>query len=44
MIGPTRRGVSIDVLAREALGCALDYDGWFIREVEGLATSIPDRS
>ena len=34
----TRRGVSVDVLAREALERAVDYDDWFIREVEtGLA-------
>lgn len=34
----SRRGVSVDVLAREALERAVDYDDWFIREVEtGLA-------
>ncbi len=34
----TRRGVSVEVLAREALERAVDYDDWFIREVEtGLA-------
>jgi len=34
----TRRGVSVEVLARETLERALDYDDWFIREVEtGLA-------
>ncbi|MDE3154285.1 MAG: hypothetical protein KGN76_04245 [Acidobacteriota bacterium] len=33
-----RRGVSIEVLAREALERAVDYDDWFIHEVEtGLA-------
>ena len=34
----SRRGVSVDVLAREALERAVDYDDWFIGEVEtGLA-------
>jgi predicted transcriptional regulator len=34
----SRRGVSVDVLAREALERAVEYDDWFIREVEtGLA-------
>jgi predicted transcriptional regulator len=34
----SRRGVSIEVLAREALERAVDYDDWFIGEVEtGLA-------
>ncbi len=34
----TRRGVSVEVLAREAIERAVDYDDWFIREVEtGLA-------
>ena len=33
-----RRGGSVEVLAREALERAVDYDDWFIREVEaGLA-------
>lgn len=33
-----RRGVSVEVLAREALERAGDYDDWFIHEVEtGLA-------
>ena len=33
-----RRGVSVEALAREALERAVDYDEWFIREVEaGLA-------
>ena len=33
-----RRGVSADVLIREAIERAVDYDDWFIREVEkGLA-------
>jgi predicted transcriptional regulator len=29
-----RRGVSADVLIREAIDRAVDYDGWFMREVE----------
>jgi predicted transcriptional regulator len=29
-----RRGVSADVLIREAIERAVDYDDWFIREVE----------
>jgi predicted transcriptional regulator len=29
-----RRGVSVEVLAREALERAVDYDDWFLREVE----------
>ena len=34
----SRRGVSVEVLAREALERAVDYDDWFLREVEtGLA-------
>ena len=34
----TRRGVSVEALAHETLERALDYDDWFIREVEtGLA-------
>ena len=33
-----RRGVSVEALAREALERAVDYDDWFIHEVEtGLA-------
>lgn len=33
-----RRGVSADALVREAIERAVDYDDWFIREVEkGLA-------
>ena len=33
-----RRGVSAELLAREAIERAVDYDDWFIREVEkGLA-------
>jgi len=33
-----RRGVSADALIREAIERAVDYDDWFIREVEkGLA-------
>jgi predicted transcriptional regulator len=33
-----RRGVSIEVVAREALERAVDYDDWFLREVEaGMA-------
>ncbi len=30
----TRRGVSVEVLAREALERAVDYDDWFVHEVE----------
>lgn len=34
----SRRGVSIEALAREALERAVDFDDWFLREVEaGLA-------
>lgn len=34
----SRRGVSVEALAREALERAVDYDDWFLREVEkGLA-------
>ena len=33
-----QRGVSADVLVREAIERSVDYDDWFIREVErGLA-------
>ena len=33
-----RRGVTADVLVREAIERAVDYDDWFVREVEkGLA-------
>ena len=33
-----RRGVSADVLIREAIERAVEYDDWFVREVEkGLA-------
>ena len=33
-----RRGVSVEALAREALERAVDYDDWFVLEVEtGLA-------
>jgi predicted transcriptional regulator len=33
-----RRGVSVEALAREALERAVDYDDWFLQEVEsGLA-------
>jgi len=33
-----RRGISAELLAREAIERAVDYDDWFIREVEkGLA-------
>ena len=33
-----RRGVSAELLVREAIESAVDYDDWFIREVEkGLA-------
>jgi predicted transcriptional regulator len=38
VLAADRRGVSVEVLAREALERAVDYDDWFIREVEaGLA-------
>ena len=34
----SRRGISADALIREAIERAVDYDDWFIREVEkGLA-------
>ena len=34
----SRRGMFVEMLARETLERALDYDDWFIREVEaGLA-------
>lgn len=34
----SRRGVSVEALAHETLERALDYDDWFLREVEtGLA-------
>jgi predicted transcriptional regulator len=33
-----RRGISAELLARKAIERAVDYDDWFIREVEkGLA-------
>ena len=33
-----RRGISAELLAREAIERAVDYDDWFVREVEkGLA-------
>ena len=32
--GATRRGVAVQVLAGETLERAVDYDDWFIREVE----------
>jgi predicted transcriptional regulator len=33
-----RRGISAELLVREAIERAVDYDDWFIREVEkGLA-------
>lgn len=33
-----RRGISAETLAREAIERAIDYDAWFVREVEeGLA-------
>lgn len=35
-----RRGVSADVLIREAIERAVDYDDWFIREVEKGLTQI----
>lgn len=40
----SRRGVSVEALAREALERAVDYDDWFLQEVEtGLARSMPGR-
>ena len=34
----SRRGVSVEALAREALERAVEYEDWFLREVEtGLA-------
>ncbi len=30
----SRRGVSVEALAREALERAVDFDDWFLREVE----------
>jgi predicted transcriptional regulator len=37
-VAASRRGVSVETLAREALESAVDYDDWFLREVEtGLA-------
>jgi hypothetical protein len=36
-----RRGVSAEVLAREALERAVDYDDWFIREVETIQACSP---
>lgn len=36
--GAGRRGISSELLIREAIERAVDYDDWFIREVEkGLA-------
>ena len=35
-----RRGVSADVLIREAIERVVDYDDWFIREVEKGLTQI----
>lgn len=33
-----RRGISAELLAREAIERAVDYDAWFVQEVEkGLA-------
>ena len=33
-----RRGISAELLARRAIERAVDYDGWFLREVDaGLA-------
>ena len=29
-----RRGISAETLAREAIERAIDYDAWFVREVE----------
>jgi predicted transcriptional regulator len=35
-----RRGVSADALIREAIERVVDYDDWFIREVEKGLTQI----
>jgi predicted transcriptional regulator len=35
-----RRGISADVLVLEAIERAVDYDDWFIREVEKGLTQI----
>ncbi|MGE3344369.1 MAG: hypothetical protein AB7L71_13150 [Vicinamibacterales bacterium] len=41
----SRRGVSVEALAREALERAVDYDDWFLREVEtGLAQIAADET
>lgn len=41
----TRRGVSVEALAHETLERALDYDDWFMREVEtGLAQVAAGRT
>lgn len=41
----TRRGVSVEALAHEALERALDHDEWFIGEVEsGLAQAETDET
>ena len=36
----SRRGVSVEVLTREALERAVDYDDWFSREVETGLTQV----
>jgi predicted transcriptional regulator len=35
-----RRGISADVLVLEAIERAVDYDDWFVREVEKGLTQI----
>ena len=41
----SRRGVSVEALAREALERAVDFDDWFLREVEtGLAQFDADQA
>lgn len=39
-----RRGTSPEVLLREAVERAVDYDGWFIREVEAGLAQIEART
>ncbi|HWB18644.1 MAG TPA: hypothetical protein VG538_19710 [Vicinamibacterales bacterium] len=38
----SRRGVSVETLAHETLERALDYDDWFIREVETGLSQVED--
>jgi predicted transcriptional regulator len=35
-----RRGVSLEILVREALERAVDYDDWFLREVEAGLSEV----